>query len=480
MYTDNSWEFGKAFEDLSRNHCTSTPHRSETQGIAERAVRRIKEGTSGVFVAIRSGWKLVGRFHGMLLLSAKRSRSLVWWQDPYERRFGKPFNGPIIPFGSLLEYYPISAIDQSRVHQFGKKVCLGLFLGCALYAGGRIWKGDTLVADIEELETMDASEIYSKRLNAKEVIFPKDERKFYFPVADGRITLSGRDQELRTSTLIRERPIRGESHVDFLGESEESLSPLHDSFPDAGWSDEWILVHVRKLHIPPSRWTKSQTSLAERRIIPCSRTTHTNLDVMRECRIDDYWNVDGSRDLSDSWTGFTQLILLEEKPPDGKMWSGRRLTRKQLTSRPDHLCPELWTKLCRIAQLMERQKCHMKNQNSIMLENYEEFISLTLRTRNSKKPSRMLARNWKHQWLPLCLARQARTVSMVRPVVNQMRSNQNLRVFWKPVNPQDCVWENLYRIIMKTILQAQAQTILLRCLTIDFRALMSVDGCCST
>ena len=26
-----------------------------------------------------------------------------------------------------------------------------------------------------------------------------------------------------------------------------------------------------------------------------------------------------------------------------------------------------------------------------------------------------------------------------------MRSNQNLRVFWKPVNPQDCVWKNLYR-----------------------------------
>ena len=37
----------------------------------------------------------------------------------------------------------------------------------------RIWKGDVLIADLEELETMDASEIYSKRLNAKEVIFPK-------------------------------------------------------------------------------------------------------------------------------------------------------------------------------------------------------------------------------------------------------------------------------------------------------------------
>ena len=38
---------------------------------------------------------------------------------------------------------------------------------------GGIWKGDVLVADLEELETMDASEIYSKRLDAKEVIFPK-------------------------------------------------------------------------------------------------------------------------------------------------------------------------------------------------------------------------------------------------------------------------------------------------------------------
>ena len=39
IYTDNSLEFGEACEDLSWNHCTSTPHRSETNGIAERAVR---------------------------------------------------------------------------------------------------------------------------------------------------------------------------------------------------------------------------------------------------------------------------------------------------------------------------------------------------------------------------------------------------------------------------------------------------------
>ena len=50
IYTDNSLEFGKACEDLSWNHCSSTPHRSETNGIAERAVRRVNEGTSAVLL----------------------------------------------------------------------------------------------------------------------------------------------------------------------------------------------------------------------------------------------------------------------------------------------------------------------------------------------------------------------------------------------------------------------------------------------
>ena len=85
-------------------------------------------------------------------------------KTPYERRFGQPLKGPIIPFGSLVEYHPISSKGQSRIHQFGKTVLPGLFLGYALFAGG-IWKGDVLIADLEELETMDASEIYSKRLN---------------------------------------------------------------------------------------------------------------------------------------------------------------------------------------------------------------------------------------------------------------------------------------------------------------------------
>ena len=53
IYTDDSLEFGKACGEITWNHCTSTPHRSETHGIAERTVRGVWDVCS--IVAIRSG-----------------------------------------------------------------------------------------------------------------------------------------------------------------------------------------------------------------------------------------------------------------------------------------------------------------------------------------------------------------------------------------------------------------------------------------
>ena len=162
IYTDNSLEFGEACEDLSWNHCTSTPHRSETNGIAERAVRRVKEGTSAVL--LQSGLNESWWADSMECFTYLRNITdlLSDGKTPYERRFGgEPFKGQI-PFRSPVECYPISSKDQSRIHQFVQKVLRGFFLGYALYAG-RIWKGDVLVADLEELETMDASESDSKK-----------------------------------------------------------------------------------------------------------------------------------------------------------------------------------------------------------------------------------------------------------------------------------------------------------------------------
>ena len=95
---------------------------------------------------------------------------------------------PVIPFGAMVEYHPVSAKDQSPLQQFGTQVLPGTFFGYVLYAGG-IWKGDIMVTDIEELEQMDASEPHARSLNAKEVSTPQRGGNFIVPVADGTVKI---------------------------------------------------------------------------------------------------------------------------------------------------------------------------------------------------------------------------------------------------------------------------------------------------
>ena len=130
------------------------------------------------------------------------------------------------------------------------------------------------------------------------------------------------------------------------------------------------------------------------------------------------------------------------------------LTKRQATSRPDHLWPELWRGMSKNAELRERSISEqLKNQSSIMQEDYEESVSLTLRFWSSRKSLKKTKENWKHQWLQPCLARLARKTSMWRPVARLMISRINWHVSWKPVDPQECVWKKLYRNIMRTISQ---------------------------
>ena len=83
---------------------------------------------------------------------ARRSQAR---KTPCERRFGE-------------SYRPTSPKDQAKIHQFGTNVLSAVFVSYELIAEG-IWKGDTWIADLEELEILDASEIYARRLNVEEV-----------------------------------------------------------------------------------------------------------------------------------------------------------------------------------------------------------------------------------------------------------------------------------------------------------------------
>ena len=96
--------------------------------------------------------------------------------------------------------------------------------------------------------------------------------------------LPGGDQDLRTSTLIRPRPIQGEGHVDFLGESEGSLPQPQDSFPDAGEAinDFWSMSgnFIYRHHVEPrvKLYSLREESFAiPLKYIDVFRTTHIRI-----------------------------------------------------------------------------------------------------------------------------------------------------------------------------------------------------------
>ena len=196
---------------MSWNHRTSKPHQSETNGIAERAVRRVKEGTSAVL--LQSGLDEKWWADSMECSCHLRSVQdlLADGKTPYERRFGESFKGPIFPFGASVEYYPMSARDQARLHQCGKKVLPGIFLEFALIAGG-IWKGYILIADIEGLENLEASEIYIRRMNAKEVLITRRKENLYFL------------WQMVHSKIVRKRPRIPRTHSETEANRKERVS----------------------------------------------------------------------------------------------------------------------------------------------------------------------------------------------------------------------------------------------------------------
>ena len=193
IYTDNSLESGKACEDLSWNHCTSTPHRSETNGIAERAVRRVKEGTFAVL--LQSGLNENWRAASMECYTYLRNiqHLLSDGKTPYERRFGEPFKGPIIPFDSLVEYHPISAKDSQESINLERKS----YLDCSL---------DTLCTRVEFgrvthwLQTLRS---WKRWTHQKSTLKDPMQRRSYFPKENGRFIFSPQMDESNFTEEIR-------------------------------------------------------------------------------------------------------------------------------------------------------------------------------------------------------------------------------------------------------------------------------------
>ena len=181
IYFHNSWEFGKSCEELSWNHCAWTPHRSETHGIADRAVR-VKEGTSAVLLQSGLDEKWWADSRECYCYLRKIQDLLSDGKTPYERPFGKTnFDGPVIPFGvnGRISPYFCQRITEDYINLVLKSwQVYSSVMSCMRGESGKeTWWSQTL----KNWSRWTHQNSTPEGLNAKEVSTPMKGEKFIIP-----------------------------------------------------------------------------------------------------------------------------------------------------------------------------------------------------------------------------------------------------------------------------------------------------------
>ena len=163
------------------------------------------------------------------------------------------------------------------------------------------------------------------------------------------------------------------------------------------------------------------------------------MDVKQEKCIDDYWNIDGSRDFSDPWTGFTQFTLLEEKPPDGYMWSGWEINEKTAHIQARSSMKQKWSD----------EKFHLANARKLrgiyFIDPEDTEFKETIKNARKKLET------------SVALAMPCKIMKNCGSGASNKIKTKLACIPEADMNLRECVWEIRYRIIMKTILQGKVK-----------------------
>ena len=165
------------------------------------------------------------------------------------------------------------------------------------------------------MKTLDALQIYLRRMNATEVLIRQRQDEFTFPIADGAAIFLGKDNKFRKPILRQEQPVRNDDlSGEIQGESGESqiCQPTDDAGARVDFrSMQGSFIHLRHNELRVQLYApKEETFTFPLKYIDVTRSTHTDLDVLPEKKIDDYWNVDSNKHMSEYWRGFTKLTSL--------------------------------------------------------------------------------------------------------------------------------------------------------------------------
>ena len=277
---------------------------------------------------VQTRWTVVGVFYGMLLLFTTCSRLLSGWERSMRTAIWRTFQWANRTF--------------RRFHHFCKNVLSGFLHGLRSISGRKLEKGYLLVADVDELQENDASGVYVKRINAKEVLVPKEDEELFL-IRHAQLVLSRWQEQLVKSEdptefdKISKR--ESDTAVIFKASSTTSIRRMG--------SKTWCLECIWKLHLSLSCPRKTNNFVPHEISFPFPlgffdvvRRTKT-LNVLQECQ-------------SDDMDGFHPVHLLEQHSTS-RIQSRRRLTKIQATSRPEYVWPEVWSNMSKTSQHKEKQ-----------------------------------------------------------------------------------------------------------------------------
>ena len=165
--------------------------------------------------------------------------------------------GPIIPFGAMVEYYPISAGDPSRFH----------FINFAIGKDGRIGH-------------------LSSKNRCKRSVDQSESNDVVFPFEDGAAQLSGRDHTFREPTLRRTNRKERRSVENFKANQESlnrqnqqmTLKPV-PTFPRFKVTSSIVITMN---HVFNSFFQRKKTFPMPLKYFVVAMASYTNLDVLQE------------------------------------------------------------------------------------------------------------------------------------------------------------------------------------------------------
>jgi len=152
FYTDRAPEFKAVAEALKWPRPTSTPFRSETNGVIEERNRRVLEGTRTALATagFTPRWWPYAASHWAFSSNIRKrldKETRTMW-SPYFKRLKVEFNGLSIPFGARVQAKPPKNI---KLPKMGETTVYGIFLGYETNPGGK-WNGNYVVALLKSFE----------------------------------------------------------------------------------------------------------------------------------------------------------------------------------------------------------------------------------------------------------------------------------------------------------------------------------------